>query len=324
MKEAAHKRQLIQRSAPGNGGPSKAEMSVPLVLRGEVIGLLGLNKKGGRKWSEEEIAVVETMANQISLALENARLSMEQGKTIVKLQEVDRLKSDFLASMSHELRTPLNSIIGFADILLQGIDGPLSENAVTDITAIHNSGKHLLALINDILDHSKIEAGRMELACSALSISNVFTDVAASVSSLLIGKPVELIQKVESDLPPIWADSLRLNQIIINLVSNAIKFTDEGDVTMGAERQTEKRLHIYVADTGIGIPEDKFDAVFEHFRQVDSRDNRRYQGTGMGLAIARKLVELHGGEMWLESALEEGSIFHFTIPFVEIEEGVET
>ena len=318
MQEAVRQRRLVQQVIQTNG--HKSELAAPLVLRGEVIGSLGIKRDDTATWSDEEIAAVEAIANQVALALENARLSQEQEKTIVKLKEVDRLKSDFLASMSHELRTPLNSIIGFADILLQGIDGPLSDNAITDITAIHNSGKHLLALINDILDLSKIEAGRMELMRSALSIEEVFSDVAASVSSLLTEKPIELVQRVEPGLPPVWADPLRLTQVIINLVSNAIKFTDEGSVTMGAERHGDKLLHIYVQDTGIGIPKDKFHLVFEHFRQIDSRNNRKYQGTGMGLAIARQLVQLHGGEMWLESEVGKGSTFHFTIPVAE-EEG---
>jgi signal transduction histidine kinase len=217
--------------------------------------------------------------------------------------------------MTHELRPPLNSIIGFADILLQGIDGPLNEQATTDITAIHNSGKHLLALINDILDLSKIEAGRMELACSPLSIDHTFNDVAASVSSLLTKKPVDLKIALSDEMPAIWADSLRLRQILINLVSNAIKFTEEGFVTMKAELLDEQNmLQISVSDTGIGIPEDKFNLVFEHFRQVDARTNRKYQGTGMGLAIARQLAELHGGRMWLDSTLGQGTTFYFTIP----------
>ncbi|MFQ5575897.1 MAG: ATP-binding protein [Anaerolineae bacterium] len=317
MKEAAEQKRLVEEVVADNGRQNGREVAVPLVLRGEVIGMLGVKRDSPQKWAEEELAVVEAVAGQTALALENARLSKEQDRTIVQLKEVDRLKSDFLTSMSHELRTPLNSIIGFADILLQGIDGPLEDNAITDIRAIHNSGKHLLALINDILDLSKIEAGRMELACSPLTIERVFSDVAASVSSLLTNRDIELRQEIEPDLPPIWADSLRLNQVIINLVSNAIKFTEEGAVTMGAATFNPKLMRIYIQDTGIGIPEDKFGLVFEHFRQVDSRNSRKYQGTGMGLAIARQLVALHGGEMWLESAVDQGSTFHFTIPFMQ-------
>jgi signal transduction histidine kinase len=313
MKEAAAKKSLIMTG--GNHQTPATEIAVPLMLRGEVIGVMGVRRTERTAWSEEEVAAVEAVANQTSLALESARLSQEQEKTIVKLRSVDRLKSEFLTSMSHELRTPLNSIIGFADILLQGIDGPLNEQATTDITAIHNSGKHLLALINDILDLSKIEAGRMELACSPLSIDHTFNDVAASVSSLLTKKPVDLKIALSDEMPAIWADSLRLRQILINLVSNAIKFTEEGFVTMKAELLDEQNmLQISVSDTGIGIPEDKFNLVFEHFRQVDARTNRKYQGTGMGLAIARQLAELHGGRMWLDSTLGQGTTFYFTIP----------
>lgn len=322
MQDAINQKQLVHQIIDGNGDQSQLGLAVPLVVQGKVIGTLGVNRPVSQRWIEEELSAVETVAGQVARALENARLNKEQGKIILQLKEVDRLKSEFLASMSHELRTPLNSIIGFADILLQGIDGPLTDNALMDITAIHNSGKHLLALINDILDLSKIEAGRMELSCSAITISHMFKEVSSSVSSLLKDKPLELIQKVEPDLPPIWADSLRLSQIIINLVSNAIKFTEQGIVTMGAKiyERNGRLMHVYVQDTGIGIPSDKFHIVFEHFRQVDSRVSRQYQGTGMGLAIAKQLVELHGGKMWLDSELGEGSVFQFTVPFVEKEQ----
>ncbi len=318
MQDAVRQRQVIQPS-PSPEATDATELALPLMLRGQPIGALSLKRAKEAPWTPEELEAVETAANQIALALENARLSQEQEKTIVKLKEVDRLKSSFLASMSHELRTPLNSIIGFADILLQGIDGPLAENAATDITAIHNSGKHLLALINDVLDMSKIEAGRMELSRKPLSIVDVFAEVAASVSSLLVNKPVQLAQNIAPDLPRVWADPLRLNQILINLVSNAIKFTEEGTVTLGAERHTADLLYIFVKDTGIGIPQDKFELIFEHFRQVDSRSNRKYQGTGMGLAIARRLVRLHGGDMWLESKPGSGATFFFTLPLARPE-----
>ena len=313
MRQAAAAKQPVKQLRPGNGDPAKSELAVPLILRGEVIGALGIKREGESDWTPEEETVVNTVADQIARALESARLTEEQAKTIGQLKEVDRLKTGFLTSMSHELRTPLNSIIGFADILLQGIDGPLEENAITDITAIHGSGKHLLALINDILDLSKIEAGRMELVYSAVSIPIVFKEVAASVSSLLKDRPIRLIQKAGYELPKIWADPLRFSQIVINLVSNAVKFTEEGTVTIGAEVFNDREMHIYVQDTGIGIPEDKLDMVFESFRQVDARNNRKYQGTGMGLAISKQLVEIHGGQMWVESVLGEGTTFHFTI-----------
>ena len=312
LKEASAQKRLITKVV-GNGKPA-AEISVPLMLRGEVIGVMGIKRETTTNWSNEERDVVQSVANQTALALENARLSQEQERTIVQLQEVDKLKSEFLTSMSHELRTPLNSIIGFADILLQGIDGPLTEHALTDITAIHNSGKHLLNLINDLLDLSKIEAGRMELARAALSIPDLFSEVAATASSLLTKKPVDLVFDLPDESPHIWADPLRISQILLNLVSNAIKFTEEGTVTMAARPVENNLVQLSVTDTGIGIPEDKFELVFEHFRQVDSRTNRKFQGTGMGLAIARQLAELHGGSMWLDSTVGQGTTFFFTIP----------
>lgn len=319
MALAANQRALVSQKIQLDSKNQRDEMALPLQIRGETIGYLGVTREKSAGWNAEELEVVEAVAGQVSMALENARLSKAQEQTIVRLREVDGLKSKFLTSMSHELRTPLNSIIGFADLLLQGIDGDLSENAITDVTAIYNSGKHLLALINDILDLSKIEANRMELVRKPIDVSTIFSEVCASVSSLIANRPIELIQEVPPNFPKIWADSLRVNQIMINLVSNAIKFTEEGQVTLGAMIFSEKHAHLFVEDTGIGIPEDKFDLIFEQFRQVDSRDNRKFQGTGMGLAISKQLIELHGGEVWVESTEGKGTTFNFTIPFADIE-----
>jgi signal transduction histidine kinase/HAMP domain-containing protein len=314
MQKAAHSKELVQSLHVGNGGPPHAELAVPLILRDEVIGVVSVKRHSKPSWAEEELTAVETVASQLARALDNARLAQEQEKTIIQLQEIDRLKSEFLTSMSHELRTPLNSIIGFADILLQGIDGELNDYMTTDSTAIYNSGKPLLALINDILDLSKIEAGRMELVQEELNVADAFNDVAASVSSLLQNKPVDLLINVQDNLPLVWADPVRFNQVVINLVSNAIKFTEQGLVMIRAKLDDAGMVQIAIEDTGIGIPQDKLDLVFERFRQVDSRVNRKYQGTGMGLAIARQLAEMHGGKMWLESTVGEGTTFFFTVP----------
>ena len=247
-------------------------------------------------------------------------IAKEQEKTIVQLVQVDRLKSEFLTSMSHELRTPLNSIIGFADVLLQGIDGDLNDMALNDIRLIHNSGQHLLALINDILDLSKIEAGKMELVCEPINVTTAIKDVLAASSSLVKNKPVEILVDVEPSLPPINADRLRFNQILLNLVSNAAKFTEKGSITLKAEMQESvpDKMFISVIDTGIGIPAEKIDAVFDRFRQADSSITRHYGGTGLGLAICKQLIEMHGGEIWLESEVDVGSTFHFTIPLAQL------
>jgi signal transduction histidine kinase len=320
MKQAAIKQQLIKQTYPGNGDPPRAEMAVPLVLRGEVIGTLGVKREAIPDWSEDEMAAISSIANQITLALENARLSKEQEKTIVQLMEVDRLKSEFLTSMSHELRTPLNSIIGFADVLLQGIDGDLNDMAVNDIRLIHSSGQHLLALINDVLDLSKIEASKMELVCEPINVTTAIKDVLAASSSLVKNKPVEILVDVGPSLPPINADRLRFNQILLNLVSNAAKFTEKGSITLKAEMQESApdKMLISVIDTGIGIPAEKIDAIFDRFRQADSSTTRQYGGTGLGLAICKQLIEMHGGEIWLESEVDVGSTFHFTIPLANV------
>lgn len=315
MKLAAVQKQLVKQVYPGNGEAAKTEIALPLTLRGEIIGVLGVKREKTTDWVEEEVTVVEAVATQVALALENARLSKEQEKTIVQLKDIDRLKSEFLTSMSHELRTPLNSIIGFSDVLLQGIDGDLPDLALNDIQLIYNSGKHLLALINDILDLSKIEAGKMELVREAVDIEEVFNALLASSNSLIKDKPVEIIIDVSRNLPSVYADKLRLNQILLNLVSNAAKFTHEGSITIRALLDDEPDLmRISVTDTGIGIPPNKIGAIFERFRQADSSTTRKYGGTGLGLAICKQLVEMHGGEMGVESQEGVGSKFFFTIP----------
>jgi signal transduction histidine kinase/HAMP domain-containing protein len=318
MKQAIAKKQLVTHKRSGNGEGSQSELAVPLLLRGEVIGVLGVKREASDHWADEEVSAVEAVANQVALALENARLSEEQGKTITKLQEVDRIKSEFLTSMSHELRTPLNSIIGFADVIIQGIDGAIPDLALNDVKVIHNSGQHLLALINDILDISKIEAGMMELIREPLQIDEVVSEVLAATSSLVKDKPVKLVVDIPAALPAVDADKLRLNQILLNLVSNAIKFTGEGTVTIGARLAADpNQMLISVTDQGIGIPPDKFKAIFDRFSQADNSTTRQYGGTGLGLPICKQLVEMHGGVINLRSEVGVGSSFFFTIPLAK-------
>ncbi len=322
MKQAAVKKQLVKQTTAGNGDDSKTELAVPLMLRGEIIGVLGVKRRETSRWAEEEVSAVEAVANQVSRALENARLSKEQEKTIEQLKEVDRLKSEFLTSMSHELRTPLNSIIGFADVIIQGIDGDIPDMALNDIKLIHNSGQHLLALINDILDISKIEAGMMELVPEPLEIKESVAHVLAASSSLIKNKPVDILIDVEDEMPEVYADKLRLNQILLNLVSNSAKFTHEGSITIKARMRegVSDRMFVSVIDTGIGIPPDKVETIFDRFRQADASTTRQYGGTGLGLAICRQLVELHSGELKVASEENVGSEFYFTIPLAKVVE----
>jgi signal transduction histidine kinase len=235
-----------------------------------------------------------------------------------EIREADRLKSEFVATISHELRTPLNTIIGFAKFMLNEGAGPLTDMQRTDLTAIYSSGQHLLDLVNDILDLSKIEAGKVTLNKERLDFHEIAAGIMSSAIALVGDRPIELKEEIDPHLPPIYADRQRVRQIILNLVSNAAKFTEKGHITLRVEVITNNDIPYLlcaVEDTGIGIREKDLPTVFEAFRQVDSSSARRAQGTGLGLPISRRLAELHGGRMWVESKEGIGSIFYFTLPF---------
>ena len=257
---------------------------------------------------------------------EQARQSWEANR---RLQEADRLKNEFLANMSHELRTPLNSIIGFAKVILNEIDGPITKDQRTDLTAIYTGGHHLLSLVNDILDLSKIGAGKMTLKRGWINFLDLTLGVMPTIIPLVEGKPIELREKIAEDLPPIFVDRLRIRQVILNLLSNAAKFTNHGSITLCAELRTLNQdgvpcpapyLLCAVKDTGIGIAQEDIPIVFEEFRQLDSSTTRRAGGTGLGLPISKKFVELHGGCMWLESKVGQGSAFYFALPIEPVPE----
>lgn len=230
-----------------------------------------------------------------------------------RILEADQLKSEFLANMSHELRTPLNSIIGFSRVLLKGIDGPLTYLQRTDITSIHESGKHLLEIINDLLDLSKIEAKKMALNKEDVNIYEVLDNILSTYSILAKEKNLDLIVDLDEALPTVFGDHTRIRQIILNVLSNAIKFTEQGSVTLKVKnRGTE--LFFSVKDTGIGIKEEDAPKVFEKFRQVNGSAARKAGGTGLGMPIAKEFVEMHGGQIWFESVLGKGTTFYFTLP----------
>jgi len=257
--------------------------------------------------------MVEAVANQVALAIENARAYEELQKTAEQLKEMDRLKTQFLANMSHELRTPLNTIIGFSRVILKGIDGPITEQQRVDLTSIYNNGHHLLGLINDILDISRIEAGKMELIFEPVNLRHTIDGVMSTAVALVKDKPIELNQDVDPDLPTIRADGTRVRQVILNLLSNAAKFTERGQITLRA-RADQENITISVNDTGIGISAEHQTTLFQEFSQVDASPTRRARGAGLGLAISRHLVEMHDGCIWVESEPGVGSTFAFTLP----------
>jgi signal transduction histidine kinase len=295
---------------------TKAELAVPLIVGEQVIGVLDVQSDTANRFTEQDLAVQETLASQVAVAVQNARLYNEQVRTTDRLREVDRLKSEFLASMSHELRTPLNSIIGYAEVLLDGIDGDLTDEMTEDVGAIHGSGKHLLNLINDILDLAKIEAQQMDLVVENVRLKPLAEDIINTSKVLLKNKPVNLVVQIPDDMPVIRSDSLRVRQIISNLLTNAIKFTEKGDITVRARvSETDPDMvEIMVKDSGIGIKPEHLPLIFDRFRQVDQSHTRRAGGTGLGLSITRQLVEMHGGRIWVESDFGFGSSFHFTLP----------
>ena len=261
--------------------------------------------------------LAEDRATLADLNQELARINRRLREANRKIREADRVKSEFVATISHELRTPLNTIIGFAKFMLNEGAGPLTDTQRTDLTAIYSSGQHLLGLVNDILDLSKIEAGKVTLNKELLDFHEIAAGVMSSAIALVADKPIELREEIAPNLPPVCADRKRVRQIILNLVSNAAKFTERGHITLRVQPITENGrqfLLCAVEDTGIGIRPEDIPTIFEAFRQLDSSSARRAQGTGLGLPISRRLAELHGGRMWVESELGVGSTFYFTLP----------
>jgi PAS domain S-box-containing protein len=238
----------------------------------------------------------------------------QERQTSERLRQVDRMKSQFLANMSHELRTPLNSIIGYSEVLLDGDDGELTDDAVEDIDTIHTSGQHLLAIINDILDLAKIEAGEMRIDRREVGLRQLLDEVVQVQDVLIKAKPVTLSLVEDTPIPPVVGDALRLRQIVMNLVNNAVKFTEEGSIRIHYGQEPGGHVYVSVQDTGIGISEEDLPHIFEQFRQVDGSSTRRAGGTGLGLTITRYLITMQGGDIQVTSTPGKGSTFRFTVP----------
>lgn len=301
---------------------TRAEAAIPLKIGRRIIGALDLQATEVGAFTEEDVAVLQILADQFATAIDNARSYKLAQDAFTEMRELDKLKSQFLANMSHELRTPLNSIIGFSRVILKGIDGPVTDLQQQDLTAIYNSGQHLLGLINDILDLSKIEAGKMELAFAEVDIEKLIKSVMSTVIGLIKDKPVRLVENIEEGLPIVRADAMRVRQVLINLFSNASKFTDEGTITVSAERQGNY-VRIGIKDSGPGISPEDQEKLFKAFSQVDASATRATGGTGLGLSICRELVNMHKGIIDVESEVGKGSTFFFTLPLFYPEDDIE-
>ena len=298
---------------------AKSVALLPLISGGEAIGLIVIENERAHAYDSDDLQLFKTMASSLSAIVQSALLLDQLTRTNEQLRELDRLKSDFLANMSHELRTPLNSIIGFSRVMLKGIDGPLTEMQEQDLTTIYNSGQHLLMLINDVLDQAKIAAGKMDLKFDYFDVKPLIEGVKSIGVGLVKDKPINLVVELAPSLPQAYGDEFRTRQVLLNLVSNAAKFTDEGSITMRVypvddEKTGARMIRMDVIDTGVGIAEEEMPLLFEAFRQIDSSLTRTHGGTGLGLPIARSLVEMQGGEMSVSSQVNVGSMFSITVP----------
>jgi signal transduction histidine kinase len=317
VKEEVKLNPLIARyfeTAEGELEAIKAALIVPLKVENKLNGILLLGEKlSGEIYDDQELDMLLLLATQAAISLENARLYEGLATSNARLLEASRLKSQFLANMSHELRTPLNSIIGFSKVLLNRLDGDLTDRQDAYVRSVHNSSRHLLELINSILDFSRIEAGKFEMRPETVDLHDVVEECIESSMPLVREKRVKIERDVPVELPPVHADRLRVKQVLLNLLSNAIKFTHAGRVLVQVRREPEA-LHVSVADTGIGISPADLQRLFEPFQRLDNPLAQQADGTGLGLAISKKFIELHRGRIWAESRESQGSTFHFTLP----------
>jgi len=295
------------------GAGYRSALSVPLLREEEVIGTLTLTRRTPGEFAPEIVELLKTFATQSALAIQNARLFREIEDKGRELELASKHKSQFLANMSHELRTPLNAILGYTELILDGIYGDISEKARETMGRIERSGRHLLALINDVLDLSKIEAGQLTLSLADYSLGEIVNTVVTAMEPLAAEKGLALRVALDPGLPLARGDDRRLSQVLLNLVGNAVKFTDAGEVRI-AGKASDGAFLVSVSDTGPGIAAEDQARIFDEFQQVDTSNTRKKGGTGLGLSIARRILALHGGRIWVESAPGQGATFSFTMP----------
>ena len=323
--------QVLDLQAAGNEYPlgqaqamalgERTTMAAPLLRDDRAIGVLFLRRGEVRPFSDKQVELVQVFADQAVIAIENVRLINEIRTKSAQLEhangelaEASRHKSAFLANMSHELRTPLNAIIGFSDVLEQRLFGELNEQQAEYAHDIATSGRHLLDLVNEILDLSKVEAGRMELEPSEFALAETIRGALAFVRERAVRHAIEVEADIPADLGTVTADQRKVRQVLINLLSNAVKFTpDGGAIAVGACRKSGE-VQVSVRDTGIGIAPVDQAKVFDEFQQVGKASDRSREGTGLGLTLAKRFIELHGGRIWVESEVGKGTVFTFTIP----------
>jgi GAF domain-containing protein len=302
-------------------GGFRTILGVPLMRESAAIGVLIIGRSTPRPFTSQQIELATTFADQAVIAIENVRLFEEIQEKSRQLEEASQHKSQFLANMSHELRTPLNAILGYTELMADGAYGEPSEKMTGVLKRLESNGKHLLGLINDVLDLSKIEAGQLALELSDYSVQDIAQTVRSTLEPLAADKKLAFKVEMPSELPPGHGDGRRLTQVLINLVGNAIKFTDAGEVAIKAEANNGS-FHVTVRDTGPGISAADQAKLFQEFQQADNTITRKKGGTGLGLAISKRIIEMHGGKIWIDSTVGQGSTFTFTVP-VRVERQVE-
>jgi signal transduction histidine kinase len=291
----------------------RARLVAPLTRGQDVVGMLVVRRKAPGDFPQNTVELVKTFAAQSALAIQNARLFHEIEDKGRELEVASRHKSQFLANMSHELRTPLNAILGYTELILDAIYGEAPEKMRTVLERVQTNGKHLLGLINDVLDLSKIEAGQLTLSLSDYSLANLVQGVYVAVEPLASQKKLALTTKIAPSLPAGHGDERRLAQVLLNLVGNAIKFTDKGEVAIEASL-ADGSFNVAVRDSGPGIAAADQVKIFEEFQQVDNTLTKQKGGTGLGLAISKRIVEMHGGHILVDSELGKGSTFTIRLP----------
>jgi signal transduction histidine kinase len=297
---------------------TKAELVLPMRVGERIIGVLDLQSTKAGRFTPDDLKVLTSLSEQLSVAVQNARFYGEQVEIAEKLRAVDTMKSQFLASMSHELRTPLNAVLNFTEFVGLGLRGPVNEKQKDALNKALDRGKHLLALINDVLDMTKIEAGMLKLFVeSDIDLKQELNTAVTATQPLLKDKSVTVVQDVDDALPLLVGDRRRIRQVLLNLLSNAAKFTEEGSITLSVKKRGEIILFA-VIDTGPGIAPEDQTLIFEPFKQTET-GIQHASGTGLGLPISKRLVEAHGGQLWVESNVGEGAGFYFTLPIHSLE-----
>ncbi len=306
---------------PWDGLPeTRSEVAIPLVLGSRLLGVFDLQARRPHRFEDEDLRILTSLAEQIAIAVRNAQLFSEAQIARDAAEQANQVKSQFLANMSHELRTPLNAILNFTGFVADGVLGPVNDKQADSLNKVVNSSQHLLSLINDILDLTKIEVGMMDLFIQDVDMNGALESSIATAKGLVKDKPITLVTDIQKDLPVIMGDRRRIRQVMLNLISNAVKFTPAGTVTIAARREGSAVL-ITVRDTGIGIPDDQRQLVFESFKQA-KHDLSDTPGTGLGMPISKAFVEAHGGRIWFESEVGAGTTFYVTFPVAEFAAGV--